>query len=120
MGVLGKAIREMGAERKMIQGDICWHTFTEPNKRRPVLILINNELIPKLTKITVAEITTTIRETASEVLLDEFDGMFGDCVANLTNIHTIPKEKIGGCITHLSDERMQEVFAAIRFAFDFE
>jgi mRNA interferase MazF len=91
----------------MIQGDVRWHTFKEPNKRRPVLILIGNDLIPKLSKITVAEITTTIRGNDSEVLLDDFDGMFGECAVNLTNLHTIQKEKIGGYITHLSEERMQ-------------
>ena len=104
----------------MIQGDVRWHTFKEPDKRRPVLILINNELIPKLTQITVAQITTTIRGNDSEVLLDESDGMFGECSINLTNIQTIPKDKISGYITHLSKERMQEVFQAIKFAFDFE
>ncbi len=104
----------------MIQGDIRWHSFKEPNKRRPVLILTRNELIPELSKITVAEITTTIRGIESEVLLDIFDGMFDDCAVNLTNIHTIPKEKIGGYITHLSDERMQDVFEAVKYAFNFK
>lgn len=104
----------------MIQGDVRWHTFKEPNKRRPVLVLSANELIPKLSKIIVAEITTTIRGNNTEVLLDEFDGLFDECAVNLTNLHTIQKEKIGGYITHLSEERMQEVFDAIKFAFDFE
>lgn len=51
----------------MIQGDVCWHTFKEPDKRRPVLILTTNELISKLTQITVAQITTSIRGNDAEV-----------------------------------------------------
>ena len=34
----------------MIRGEIRWCIFKEPDKRRPVLILTNNELIPQLTK----------------------------------------------------------------------
>ena len=46
--------------------------------------------------------------------------MFEVCAVNLTNIQTIPKEKVSGYITHLSDERMLEVFEAIRFTFGFD
>ncbi len=53
----------------MKQGDVYWYTFRAPDKRRPVLILTRTSAIPYLTGITVAQITTTIRETASEVLL---------------------------------------------------
>ncbi|MDQ3633365.1 MAG: type II toxin-antitoxin system PemK/MazF family toxin [Acidobacteriota bacterium] len=103
----------------MIQGDIYQYKFKEPNKKRPVLILTKLSLIPGLNTTTVAEITTTIRGNESEVILDISDGMPKDCVANLVNIQTIPKNKPGKFITHLSDERMREVFEAIRFAFGF-
>lgn len=102
----------------MIQGDVCWHTFKEPDKRRPVLILTNNELIPQLTQITVAQITTTIRGNDSEVLLGEYDGMSEACVVNLTNIKSVDKSKIGKIITHLYPERMAELREAIEFVFD--
>ncbi|HSK70100.1 MAG TPA: type II toxin-antitoxin system PemK/MazF family toxin [Pyrinomonadaceae bacterium] len=104
----------------MIQGDVFWYTFKEPDKRRPVLILIKNELIPELNKITVAQITTTMRDAPTQVWLDESDGMLEECAVNLTNIYTVPKEKLRSFITHLSDERMDEVFEAIKFAFGFE
>jgi len=103
----------------MIQGDVVWHTFKEPDKRRPVLILTNNELIPQLTQITVAQITTAIRGNDSEVVLNGFDGMIEECAVNLTNIKTVEKSKIGRIIiTHLSSERMKEVREAIEFVFD--
>lgn len=102
----------------MIQGDVLWHTFREPDKRRPVLILTSNELIPQLTQITVAQVTTTIRGNDSEVLLGAFDGQPEDCVVNLTNIKTVEKNKIGRKIAHLSPERMRGVRDAIEFVFD--
>lgn len=104
----------------MIRGDICWHTFKFPDKRRPVLILTRDILIIELNVITVAPITTTVRDESTQVTLDKFDGMSEDCSINLTNIQTVPKNSLGKTITHLSDERMQEVFEAIKFAFGFD
>jgi mRNA interferase MazF len=84
------------------------------------LILTNNELIPKLTQITVAQITTTLRGNDAEVWLDESDGMIEGCAINLTNLKIVPKEKIGVFITHLSEEKMNEVFEAVKFALGFD
>ena len=42
------------------------------------------------------------------------------CALNLDWIQTVPKNKLGSYITHLSNERMQEVFEAIKFAFGFD
>ena len=53
----------------MKQGDVCWYTFREPDKRRPVVVLTRNSAIPYLTSLTVAPITSTIRNVPSEVLL---------------------------------------------------
>ncbi len=59
----------------MIQGDVYQYKFKEPNTQRPVLFLTRTDSIPVLNTITVAEITTTIRNNATEVWLDESDGM---------------------------------------------
>ena len=42
------------------------------------------------------------------------------CVLNIDWIQTIPINKLRDFITHLSDERMAEVFEAVKFAFGFE
>jgi mRNA interferase MazF len=101
----------------MIQGDVRYFKFKFPNKERPVLIITRNDAIQKLNVVTVAEITTTIRGNDSEVLLDESDGMFENCAVNLTNIQTVPKDRIGSNITFLSPLKMAEVFDAIKFVF---
>ncbi|MGC2238863.1 MAG: type II toxin-antitoxin system PemK/MazF family toxin [Pyrinomonadaceae bacterium] len=102
----------------MTQGDVCYYTFKSPDKRRPVLTLTRSSAISELTWITIAPITTTIRNLPTEVWLDE--GMNEICAINLDNIQTVQKEKLGKIITHLSEEKMQEVFEAIRFAFGFD
>jgi mRNA interferase MazF len=103
----------------MIQGDVCYHTFKSPDKRRPVLILTRNSAIAKLTWITVAPITTNTRNIETEVWLDENDGLSELCAVNLDNIQTVQKEKLGKVIAHLSDDKMQEIIKAIKFAFNF-
>ncbi len=103
----------------MKQGDVYWHTFRAPDKRRPVLILTRNSAISYLTGITVAQITTTLRGVPSEVALTGEDGMLEECVVNAYNIQTIQKDQLGDLITQLSPERMREVRAAIEFALGF-
>jgi mRNA interferase MazF len=103
------------------QGDVYWYRFRAPDKRRPVLILTRSSAIPFLTGITVASITTTIRGIPSEVLLSPSeDGMSEDCVVNTDNLQTIQKTNISDFITHLSQDRMREVRAAIEFSLGFD
>lgn len=77
----------------MIQGDVCLHTFKSPDKRRPVLVLTRNSVIPDLNWVTIAPITTTMRNISTEVWLDESDGMSEECAVNLDNIQTVQKGK---------------------------
>ncbi len=103
------------------QGDIYWYKFRAPDKRRPVLILTRNSAIPLLMGITVAPLTTTIRDIPSEVLLTpEEDGVPEICVVNTDNIQTIQKENLETLITQLSPSRMREVLDAIQFSLGFD
>ena len=100
----------------MRRGEVRWYTFREPDKRRPVLILTRDSAISYLNALTVAPITTTIRHIPSEVYLTPEDGLLTECVANLDNIQTVPKRKLGALVSLLSPERMVELNQAIAFA----
>ncbi|MFN0112963.1 MAG: type II toxin-antitoxin system PemK/MazF family toxin [Blastocatellia bacterium] len=105
----------------MNQGDVYWHTFHLPDKRRPVLILTRNSAIPFLNNITVAPITTTIRGISSEVFLTpDDDDLPDDCVINTDNLQTIQKSNLGTYLTTLSLDRMREVLASIEYALGFD
>jgi len=104
----------------MRRGEVRWYTFKAPDKRRPVLILTRNSAIGLLNALTVAPITTTVRDIPSEVFLSREDGMFGDCAVNLDNIQTVPKAKLGKLLTYLTYDRMEEVQQAINFALGFD
>ena len=104
----------------MKRGDIRWYTFKQPDKRRPVLILTRNSAIEFLGEITIAPITTTIRNIPTEVVLTEEDGMFRMCCVNCDHIQTVSKGKIGAFITILDEQRMLQVRDAILFALGFD
>lgn len=101
----------------MIHGQIRWYTFRPPDKRRPVLILTRTIALSFLQNVTIAPLTTNIRNIPTEVLLTpEDDGVFSLSVINVDNIQTVPQDKIGSLITTLSPVRLDEVNRAILFA----
>ena len=103
----------------MKRGEVRWYTFRAPDKRRPVLILTRNSAIAFLSGITVAPITSTIRDIPSETLLTpEEDSVPALCAVNLDNLQTVQKSGFGALITTLSPWRMTEVEQALCFALD--
>lgn len=102
----------------MKSGEIRWYKFKAPDKKRPVLILTRNSSLDYLGEVTVAPITTTVRDIPSEVCLSKQDGMVKDCAINLDHIQTVSKGKIGSLITTLSPDKLEKVRAAIQFAMD--
>lgn len=101
----------------MKRGEIRWYTFRAPDKRRPVLILTRNLVLDRLTSVTVAPLTTTVRDIPSEVFLTpDDDGVLTPCAANFDNIVTLQGDQIGALIAVLGAERMKEVDKAICYA----
>jgi mRNA interferase MazF len=100
----------------MKRGEIRWYTFKAPDKRRPVLILTRDSIIEYLGEVTVAPVTSTIRDIPSEVLLGKDDGMPKECAINFDHIQTITKGKLGSLITTLTSEKLAQVRKAILFA----
>ena len=100
------------------QGEIWWTRFPEPSGRRPVVILTRSHIISKLTDITIAPCTTSLRPIRTRARLTTADGLPVDCDVNLDNIQTIDKRRLEDKIVRLRSERMAEIFAAIRAAFD--
>jgi mRNA interferase MazF len=100
------------------QGEVWWANLDQPTGRRPVLVLTRDSILRRLTNVTHAPLTRTIRKIPSEVILTPADGVPHPCAVSLDNIGTVPKARLDRRITRLSRERMIEVWEAIRFAFD--
>ncbi|MBM3225040.1 MAG: type II toxin-antitoxin system PemK/MazF family toxin [Candidatus Tectomicrobia bacterium] len=103
----------------MRRGDVRWYRFAQPDKRRPVVVLTRDSIIEYLGEVTVAPVTSTIRDIPSEVLLSPHDGMPGDCAINLDHVHTVAKGRVGALITTLSVEKMVQLRRALLFALGF-
>lgn len=102
----------------MRRGEIRWYKFEHPDKKRPVLILSRDSVIAYLGEVTIAPITSTVRNIPSEVFLTEYDGMIRDCAINFDHIQTVAKNRVGALITTLSEEKLEAVRNAIQFALD--
>ena len=102
----------------MKRGEIRWYKFKSPDKKRPVLILTRDSILEYLGEVTVAPITSRVRDIPSEIFLSKQDGMAKDCAINFDHIQTVSKGKIGSLITRLSKEKLEHVREAIQFALD--
>ena len=102
----------------MKHGEIRWYKFTRPDKKRPVLVLTRDSVLQYLGEVTIAPITSTVRDIPSEVFLSKADGMPFDCAVNCDHLQTVSKGKIGSLITSLPPVKMTDVGRAIRFALD--
>ena len=105
--------------RLIRRGEVRWYAFRPPDKRRPVLILTRESVVSVLSEVTVAPLTSTIRDIPSEVVLGASDGLTHDSAINLDHLQTIPKARIGAVITTLSRARMEDVRKALLFALGF-
>jgi mRNA interferase MazF len=83
-----------------------------------VLVLTRAVVVQRLAQVTIAEITTRRRDLATEVSLDEDDGMPRPCVVTLDNIQTMRRSHLVAYITTLGPDRMAEVCQALKIAVD--
>ena len=103
----------------MNRGEVRWYKFQSPDKKRPIVILTRNTVLDFLGEVTVAPVTSTIRDIPSEVLLGREDGMPRECAVNLDHIQTVSKGRVGSLITTLRTDKMQEIRNSLLFALGF-
>jgi mRNA interferase MazF len=99
----------------MMQGDIWLAEF--PGKVRPVLVITRNSALNVIRHVTVAPITSTIRELPSHLKLGPAEGLHHDCAANFDDLHTLPKSFLTRRIGNLGP-RFGEICEALNAAAD--
>ena len=97
------------------RGDV-WFADVPGDKRRPVVVLTRSSVLPRLTTILVAPVTTRVREIPTEVPLGPAQGLAHQCVANFDNILPLPKEKLIRHVGRLGPSELERACAAARFA----
>jgi len=95
------------------RGDIRWFRFEAPDKRRPVLVLGREDVLPALAQVPVIPLSTQIRGLRWEVRLSITDGLLGDCVLKPEWIEAVDRAALGPWIAAFPDARWNEVTAAL-------
>jgi mRNA interferase MazF len=94
------------------RGDIRWFRFEHPDKRRPVLVLGKDDLLPAWSLVPVIPLSTQIRGLAWEVELTAEDGLPSACVLKPEWIKAVERAKLGPLIASLPESRWTAIRAA--------
>ena len=97
----------------MSQFEVWWADLPEPAGRRPVLLLSRSDAYRYLSKFIAVEITSTIRQIATEVALGEEEGLPRFCVANCDSLRMVPRLSLMKRAGRLAPEREAEVKRAM-------
>lgn len=95
------------------RGDIRWFRFPHPDKRRPVLVLGREDVLPSLSQIPVIPLSTQIRGFSWEVSLTSEDGVLETCVLKPEWIRTVERSVLGPWIATFPSHRWSEVGRAL-------
>ena len=85
-----------------------------------MLLLSRDEAYAIRSYVTVAPITTRVRDIPVEVPLGPDDGLPRPCVANLDSLVTVARARLEGRIARLDPVKLRAVADAIRFALDLD
>ena len=102
--------------REINRGEIWNYRFRAPDKRRPVLILSRQEVIPLLHTVMVAPITSTRRGAPSEVPVGVSQGLKQDSAVNLDHVQTVERARLVSFVGSLDDTLMRHVCRALGVA----
>lgn len=72
------------------QGEL-WLMETPNQKRRPVLVVSRDEVIPVVNNVVVAPVTSTIRDIPTCISVGAGEGIDHDSVATFDNLAAVPK-----------------------------
>jgi mRNA interferase MazF len=100
----------------MRRGDVWWAELPRPVGRRPVVLLSRNEAYSVRELVTVAPVTTRMRNIPTEVPLSVAEGLPRPCVVNLDTLTTIPKRSLTQLVISLPAEKRAKIDAALKFA----
>lgn len=99
------------------RGEIRWFRFDRPDKRRPVLVVARDELLPGWSLVPVIPLSSQIRGLAWEVRLSQQDGLPSESVLKPEWIRAVDRAKLGPRIAMFPSNRWGEVRKAMLHVF---
>ncbi len=86
---------------------------TPNQKRRPVLVVSRNEVIPALNNVTVAPVTRTVRAIPTRIPVGVDEGIDHDIVATFDNLASVPKSVLTRRLGQLGAGGHQKICSAL-------
>lgn len=102
--------------RRVRRGDVWLFEFQPPDKRRPVVVITRDSVIPFLHSVMVAPVTSTPRGISSEVLVGVEEGLKRVSAVNLDNVQTVPKGRLKKRLGRLGSAKMLDLCEALQVA----
>lgn len=106
----------MGASLK--RGDIWEADIGGKGGKRPLLILTRTGVIPYLSKVVVAEITTQGKGYPTQVAIGQRGNLPKPSFVSAESLHSLPKDRLQRYLGELSDDLLRQVSRAVIFALD--
>jgi mRNA interferase MazF len=102
--------------RAVNRGEIWQYRFKAPDKRRPVLVLSRQEVIPLLHTVMVAPVTSTRRGAPSEVPVGAAQGLKHNSAVNLDHVQTVERARLVSFVGSLDAAMLRQVCRALAVA----
>lgn len=90
-----------------------WLMETPNQKRRPVLVVSRDEVIPLINNIVVAPVTSTVRDIPTCIDVGPDEGLVHDSVVTFDNISAVPKSVLTVRLGALSVGRRRRICDAL-------
>lgn len=90
-----------------------WLIETPNQKRRPVLVVSRDEVIPVLNNVIVAPVTSTIRAIPTCIPVGADEGIDHDSVATFDNLASVPKSVLTRRLGQLGVGGRQQICSAL-------
>ncbi|MBI3541426.1 MAG: type II toxin-antitoxin system PemK/MazF family toxin [Deltaproteobacteria bacterium] len=102
----------------MKRGDIWEADIGGKAGRRPVLILTRSGVIPYLSKVVVAEVSTQAKGYPTQIAIGQRGNLPKLSYVSAENLHTLPKERLKRHLGELPPDLLRQVSQAVIFALD--
>ncbi len=90
-----------------------WLMETPNQKRRPVLVVSRDEVIPVVNTVVVAPLTSTIRDIPTCIRIGPDEGVDRDSVATFDNLAAVPKSVLTARLGQLGIGARQRICDAL-------
>lgn len=102
----------------MKRGEIWEANIGGKAGKRPVLVLTRSRVIPYLSKIVVAEITTKGKGYPTQIAIGQRGNLRKNSYVSAESLHSLPKERLRRYLGNLPTDLLGQVSQAVIFALD--